>query len=138
MHIAVFIRRYIFGDSGEQPQPDSTLSEGFPWATWAGFFAWTGFVVGILGTTYAALLTFPFFWLHHDIGNGGLLWFAFVGMTAFFTVLIGLPCAIFGMIFRKDRRLIGWLGITFSLAPGPLAWVMVHIAMALNGFHFTS
>ena len=108
------------------------LSFSFPWA---GFFAWFGLLTGMFGTFRATLLTYPFFWLHHDIGNGGVLWFGFVCITAFYTFLIGLPCAIVGLI--KGRRLIGCLGVIFSIAPVPLACAMLHIAMALNGFHFT-
>jgi len=105
-------------------------SFSFPWA---GFFAWAGLVVGILGTTNAALLSLPFFWLHHDIANGAVLWFAFLCMTGFWTFVLGLPCSIVGIV--KRRRVVGWLGVIFAIVPVPLGFAMLHVAMALNGFH---
>jgi|GEM_PF-6498297 hypothetical protein len=105
------------------------LSLKFPWAA---FFAWAGLVIGILGTGYVALISFPFYGFHHqELGHGVMIWMAFVFMTGFWSFLIGLPCAIVGII--KGRRLIGWLGVLLVLLPVPLGWAMLKTAMALNG-----
>jgi len=101
----------------------------------AAIFAWAGLVVGIIGIIRAVLLSYPFFLLHHDIANGAVLWFGFICITAFETFVIGLPCAIVGIV--KGRRLIGWLGVVSSVIPAPLGFAMLRIAMVLNGFHIT-
>ena len=102
----------------------------FPWAR---FFAWAGLIVGIFGAGRVMLISYPLFGIHHDIGIEGWIWFSTVCTTGFCTLLIGLPCAIIGIV--KRRRLVGWLAVIFVVAPLPLGFAMLHITMALNGFN---
>ena len=120
------------------PVDQTSLDHPLPPLTipWVAILSWFGLVVGIFGTIRAILLSYPFFFLHHDIANGAVLWFGFICMTAIETFVIGLPCAIVGI--AKCRRLVGWLGVVFSIIPAPLGFAMLHIAMALNGFHITA
>jgi len=53
-------------------------------------------------------------------------------LTAAGTFLVGLPCSIIGT--TSNKRLIGWLGVIFGIAPWPLGSAMLHIAMVLRGF----
>ena len=99
-------------------------------SSWSG---WSGLIVGILGTGFVAFLSYPFFSIHHNIGPGGAMWLGIVLFIAGVTFLLGLPCAIVGIV--KGRRLIGWLGVVFTLAPLPTGIVMLKVAMMINGVH---
>jgi hypothetical protein len=99
----------------------------------AAFSSWSGLIVGILGTGFVADLSYPFFFIHHNIGPGGAIWMGIVTFIAGVTCLLGLPCAIVGII--KGRRLVGWLGVVFTLAPLPTGMVMLKVAMRINGVH---
>jgi hypothetical protein len=105
------------------------ISVVFPWVS---FFAWTGLVIGISGTICAGLLSFPFFSLNKDIFSGALMWFVQLFIIGFWTLMLGLPFSIIGVLRR--RRLVGWLGVLFTIGPVPLGFAMLRIAMALNGF----
>jgi hypothetical protein len=107
-----------------------------PGISWSDVFAWGGLAIGILGTGFAAFLSYPFFRLHQDIGNGAVLWFGLLCLTGLWTLLLGLPCAIFTLLRR--RRILGWLSVIFVISPVPLGLGMLHFAMALNGFHIIS
>jgi hypothetical protein len=110
----------------DNPAPSPTIS-------WPAVFAWGGLIVGIMGTSSVALISYPIFRIHQDIGPGTMLWLAVVFITAIWTFLIGLPCAIIGIV--KRRRLVGWLGVAFAIAPAPLGLAMLKTAMLINGFH---
>jgi hypothetical protein len=97
------------------------------------FLAWCGLGIGWLGTCFVAMISYPLFSIHHDIGGGGAVWLGLVVLAAGVTFLFGLPCAIYGIV--KGERLIGWLGVIFAIAPVPLGLAMLKTAMALNGFH---
>ena len=103
---------------------------------WGAVFAWTAVSIGLFGIGRVVYWTLPFFWIHHDIGNGGFVWFRGVCITAFYTFVFALPCAIVGIV--KRRRVLGWLGVVFAIAPLPLAFIMSEVAMALNGFRMTA
>jgi hypothetical protein len=111
--------------------PPSSSSFSFPWAA---LFSWGGLVFGMLGTASAFLNTYPYYFVHHDIGPGMIFYFLGLAVIAIFTLVVGLPCAIVGII--KRRRLVGWLGVIFALAPAPLGLAMLKAAMIMNGFHF--
>ena len=116
----------------QQSAPNSTKVGSFQWA---GFCAWTGLIVGILGTGVVTLLSCGWFRNHHDVGNGAVLWFGMIFMVGVATFLVGLPCS--AIAIRLGRRL-GWLGLILSIAPVPSGFAILHIAMAVNGFHVTS
>lgn len=116
------------GCSLDEPKIDYT----FPWA---GFFSWAGLLIGLFGTGRAVLMALPFFWNHSDLGPGIMFWMWAVLLTAFYTFLLGLPCAIVAIV--KRRRLAGWLGVFLVMAPAPLAFAMFNTAMRINGFHLT-
>jgi hypothetical protein len=97
---------------------------------WSG---WSGLIAGILGTGFVIYFSYPLLYIHHDIGPGGSVWLGVVIFIAGITFLLGLPCAIIGI--AKGRRLIGWLGVLFTLAPLPTRMAMLRIAMRINGIH---
>ena len=95
-------------------------------------FAWIGLVIGVVGTGLVMLMSFPFFFVPHGRGIRPMAWAAALILIAGGSFLTGLPCSLLGT--TSNKRLIGWLGAGFCLAPGPLGFAMLHIAMTLRGF----
>jgi hypothetical protein len=95
-------------------------------------FAWAGFVVGMAGTGIVTFISLPFFFVPHGSGIRPMGWAAAVLLLAGGTFLVGLPCSMIGT--TSNKRWIGWLGVPLSIAPGPLGFAMLHIAMAIRGF----
>ena len=95
-----------------------------------------GVAVGLAGIGRVVYWSLPLFWIHHDIANTGFVWFHGVCTISFYTFVIALPCAIIGIV--KRRRLLGWLGVAFAVAPAPLGLLMLEAAMTLNGFRVTA
>jgi len=61
-----------------------------------------------------------------------MAWAAALLLTAVGTFLVGFPFSAVGA--TSSKRWIGWLGVAFSVAPGPLGFGMLRLAMALRGF----
>ena len=121
------------GNSMTEPRPVAGASSPIPWGD---VFAWTAVAIGLFGIGRVFYWSWPLFWIHHDIGNGGFVWFRGVLFTSFYTFVCALPCAIVGIV--KRRRVLGWLGVVFAIAPLPLGFILSEIAMALNGFRMTA
>jgi hypothetical protein len=96
-----------------------------------GIFAEIGLIVGITGTCIVALTSYPVFLLPRGTPLRPMVWSVALVLTAVGTFVIGLPCAFFGT--TSNKRLIGWLGVGLCVAPAPLGFAMLHIAMALHG-----
>ena len=94
-------------------------------------FAWIGLVIGVIGTGFVAVTICPSFLLPHGTAIRPMAWVAALILTAGATFLIGLPCALLGT--TSNQRMIGWLGVVLTIAPGPLGYAMLHIAVALHG-----
>ena len=101
----------------------------------AGIYGRIGLIVGIIGTVIDTLFSCGWFKNHHDVGNGAVLWFGMIFMVGIVTFLFALPCSVIAV--RRGLR-IGWLGVIFSITPIPSGFAILHIAMAVNGFHVTS
>ena len=94
-------------------------------------FARAGLVIGIIGTGFIAAISCPSFFLPYGTPIRPMGWVITLYLTAIGSFLIGLPCALIGA--TSSKRLIGWLGVVLTVAPGPLGYVMLHIAVALRG-----
>ena len=94
-------------------------------------FAEIGLIVGILGTGLVVLTSYPVFFLPYGTPLRPMVWSVALVLTAVATFVVGLPCAFFGT--TSNKRLIGWLGVALCLAPAPLGFAMLRIAMALHG-----
>jgi hypothetical protein len=112
-------------------QPGQQKIGGFPWPA---FLSSSGLIVGVFSTGFVALSCLQFFFVQDHLGPSMIFWFMSLGWLAVITFLLGFPCAVFGI--RKGWRRIGWLGVVFSMAPAPLGFAMLKIAMLANGVHF--
>jgi hypothetical protein len=94
-------------------------------------WGWLGLTVGLVGLGVVSLPAVEFFFLPAGTPVRPMAWACLVMISAFVTLLVGLPCAIVG--FRGGQKLVCTFALILAFAPWPAARMILQLASRICG-----